>query len=230
MLIYIHTCTITNKSYIGQTIFTMEYRLKEHINNAKNGVIGHFYNAIRKYGIENFSHDVLELDIKTRLQLNKREIYWIEYYGTFKNGYNLNEGGSGNSGYTHSLETKNKISKANKVALNKPETKHKIIENNKYRNPMKDKKHSETTRDKMSKTHMGHEVKLSTRKKISESRKGIIITAEHREKISMAKKGISNIKLKGKKQRTIICPKCKKEGGISAMKGHHGEFGEKCIY
>jgi hypothetical protein len=27
-----------------------------------------------------------------------------------------------------------------------------------------------------------------------------------------------------------ICPVCKKEGGISAMKGHHGMFGEKCKY
>ena len=36
-LIYKHTCTITNESYIGQTIKTMEERLKEHLRSANRG-------------------------------------------------------------------------------------------------------------------------------------------------------------------------------------------------
>lgn len=36
------------------------------------------YNAMRKHGIENFSFEVIEEC--SSLELNEREIYWIEYY------------------------------------------------------------------------------------------------------------------------------------------------------
>lgn len=47
--------------------------------------------ALRKYGIENFSFEVIEecsID-----NLNEREKYWISYYDTFYNGYNQTLGG-----------------------------------------------------------------------------------------------------------------------------------------
>lgn len=49
------------------------------------------YLAIRKYGLENFSFSIIE-ECRQE-ELKDREIYWIEYYHTFENGYNATRGG-----------------------------------------------------------------------------------------------------------------------------------------
>ena len=107
-LIYKHTCTITNESYIGQTLKTMEERLRRHKWDSNNGSDTHFHRAIRKYGIENFTSEILEECISVQSNLkskqtiaDQREIFWINYYDTYNNGYNLTEGGNGSLGYLH---------------------------------------------------------------------------------------------------------------------------------
>ena len=47
---------------------------------------------MRKYGIENFSIEVLELC--TPSELNRKEIYWIEKFDSFHHGYNMTQGGA----------------------------------------------------------------------------------------------------------------------------------------
>jgi len=46
---------------------------------------------MRKYGIEHFSVEQIEETDNPE----EREKYWIEYYGSFKNGYNATMGGDG---------------------------------------------------------------------------------------------------------------------------------------
>ena len=46
---------------------------------------------MRKYGIENFEISLIEETDNP----NEREIFWIEYFGTFKCGYNATLGGDG---------------------------------------------------------------------------------------------------------------------------------------
>lgn len=55
---------------------------------------------MRKYGIDNFSLDILE-EVKDSSQLNDREIYWIKYYNSYNNGYNQTIGGNHLSGENH---------------------------------------------------------------------------------------------------------------------------------
>ena len=97
MLIYKITNTINNKSYIGQTIKTAEERWKEHQAHAfgshPNDQNKTLYKAIRKYGVENFTFEVLQDNIETFEQLDKAEIYWIDYYNSFVKGYNETFGG-----------------------------------------------------------------------------------------------------------------------------------------
>lgn len=46
---------------------------------------------MRKYGIENFHIELIEETTNPE----EREKYWIEYLGTYKNGYNATLGGDG---------------------------------------------------------------------------------------------------------------------------------------
>lgn len=59
--IYKITNKITNKCYIGETIKDdPEKRWKEHKNTIKRGVgCPALQNSVKKYGIENFTFDVL---------------------------------------------------------------------------------------------------------------------------------------------------------------------------
>lgn len=92
--IYKITNKLNNKCYIGQSK-DIYVRIKKHlsktyeVNSAQYSF--QIYQALRKYGIGNFKVEVLEecdADV-----LNEREIYWIQYYDSFKNGYNATLGG-----------------------------------------------------------------------------------------------------------------------------------------
>ena len=82
---------INGKIYIGQSIH-IKARFNAHKSEARNGNTRPLYNAIRKYGVENFSFEIIEECSKEKL--NEREIYWIKKYDSFHNGYNLTPGGS----------------------------------------------------------------------------------------------------------------------------------------
>lgn len=100
--IYIITCLISNKSYIGQAK-DIRKRLREHLMALnyyhKNGINkykenDHLIKAWNKYGENNFMFDILELCNIDKL--NDREIYWISYYKSYENGYNMTCGGQNN--------------------------------------------------------------------------------------------------------------------------------------
>lgn len=87
--IYKITNNINGHSYIGQSIHILQ-RFQQH--KKMRGGSPLLYNAIKKYGIENFTFQILQLCQKQ--QLNEKQIYWINFYNTFKGeGYNLTEGG-----------------------------------------------------------------------------------------------------------------------------------------
>lgn len=51
------------------------------------------YRALNKYGLDNFK--IEEIEQCSALEINEREIYWINYYNTYKEGYNATLGGEG---------------------------------------------------------------------------------------------------------------------------------------
>ena len=51
--IYKHTCLVSGKSYIGRSV-DPERRWWQHVDAALDGCDSYFYNAIRKYGPDNF--------------------------------------------------------------------------------------------------------------------------------------------------------------------------------
>ena len=88
MFIYKITNKINNKVYIGQTVRPITDRFKRHINDAiNNNLDTHFARAIRKYGAENFSVELIDTAINQD-ELNQKEQYWIQYYDSVHLGYN----------------------------------------------------------------------------------------------------------------------------------------------
>ena len=103
--IYIITNKINNKQYIGQTSRSIEVRYNEHCyDNRSNSAI---HKAIKEYGVSNF--EVKELEKVPLEKLDEREIYWVDYYDTFNNGYNLTKGGqnTGRTGYSQLMVVEN---------------------------------------------------------------------------------------------------------------------------
>ena len=84
---------INEKIYIGKTEFSIEKRFKEHCKDAfrREEEKRPLYIAMRKYGIENFEISLIEETNNPE----EREIFWIEYLGSFKYGYNATIGGDG---------------------------------------------------------------------------------------------------------------------------------------
>lgn len=165
-----------DKRYIGQTLYPEE-RYKSHISNLGN-YEGRklFYRAMNKYSnITDWDYTILESNIKES-ELNNREIYWIDYYDSYKNGYNMTMGGDGSKGSFgelngfygkhHSIETREAISKGNKGKTLSQETKNKISISNKGR------KCTDDTKEKISKANKGHSHTKETKEKISKANKG----------------------------------------------------------
>ena len=108
-LIYKHTNKINGKSYIGKTCQSVQERWrKDGIGYQKSSPI--FWQAIQKYGWDNFEHSILEQNLSEK-EVNEREKYWIKFYdccvldGKDK-GYNIDRGGTGFSSELGSILSK----------------------------------------------------------------------------------------------------------------------------
>lgn len=92
--IYKITNTLNTKVYIGQTTRSLAARWQEHLRNCntKAKQTLHLYTAMNAYGRENFQIELLD-EAATIEELNEKEIYWINFYDSLNNGYNMKHGG-----------------------------------------------------------------------------------------------------------------------------------------
>jgi|LakMenEpi03Aug12_release.lakeMendotaPanAssembly.Ray.scaffolds.fasta_scaffold276921_1 group I intron endonuclease len=115
MIIYLITNTVNGKKYVGQHCGTDDSRWKQHMAASlklENPIP--LYRAMRKYGLDKFTYEVLE-EIplnKGPKYLNEREIHWIKEIKSFinENGYNVTRGGQGVVSYYCSSERSKKLS------------------------------------------------------------------------------------------------------------------------
>lgn len=106
--IYIIKNYINDKVYIGQTTMTVRERFMTHMKPSicKRTPTRKLYNAINKYGRENFYYEILEENVPLEV-LDEKEIFYIDQYDSYKNGYNSTLGGDG--------RTINKLNNEDKV-------------------------------------------------------------------------------------------------------------------
>lgn len=112
--VYIHKNKLNGKVYIGITSQPVNQRWRNGTNYYGNE---YFNNSIKKYGWNNFEHEVL-YDGLTKEEAEQIEIELIKHYNSTNRdkGYNIENGG--NTTGKHSEETKRKISESQKGGLN----------------------------------------------------------------------------------------------------------------
>lgn len=101
--IYCITNVLNSKRYVGKTLQSIQERFKEHcIDSHKERCERRpLYDAMNKYGVENFIVEELEV-VEDDTLLDEREIYWIQELQTYgSNGYNATKGGDGKVLYNH---------------------------------------------------------------------------------------------------------------------------------
>ena len=154
-VIYEFTNKVNQKVYIGQAS-DYKQRIRSHKFNLRQNKNTPFYNALKKYGWNNFSINIIEECEEEKL--NEREIYWIEEKRSlYPNGYNLLEGGK--------------------------QAKHTDITKQKISNSRKGIKFSESHIENLKKSHIGYVMPDEQKKKISQSNKGKIISDETKNKL-----------------------------------------------
>lgn len=110
-IVYGLTCKVTGKHYIGQTCKPLSTRWGAHLANVRMGKHHPLYNAIRKYGASEFDVRTLK-DGLSKAEADAWERALIIFNRTRFNqrGYNIADGGAGNSGTKASAATRAKLS------------------------------------------------------------------------------------------------------------------------
>lgn len=123
-LVYKLTNTINGKSYIGISSRHESFRWSEHKVRARQGVRNsRLYDAIRKYGPDAFSREVIAR-ASTEDELRELERRYIREFDTYEAGYNSNLGGYGHLHFPEHIKIK--IGLAQKGKVNSPETRKKM--------------------------------------------------------------------------------------------------------
>lgn len=148
-IIYGYTNLESGRMYIGKTIDAKRRWLNHRYGKYKNGWRKDYQNNPDKY-----EYSVIEYDVPED-KLNEREIFWISFFDSYHNGYNLTPGGDGMSkGYKLSDETKHKMGEAKKGENNPMYGRHHseetLIKFRGENNPMYGKHHSDETKQKIS--------------------------------------------------------------------------------
>lgn len=195
-LVYKHTSP-SNKVYIGITSRNAEKRWNGGSGYTNNP---YFIYAIKKYGWDNFKHEVLFENL-SKEEACEKEKELIAKYGSNKRnkGYNITAGGEANSaseegrkrisiankGKKVSDETRTKISKARKGHSMSDESRQKLRNTRKSMNIHMSEEHKK----KIIEANTGKDMSQETRSKISQGLQGKAKTLLHRKNLSEARRG-----------------------------------------
>lgn len=164
-IVYKHTSP-NNKVYIGITCQNPVRRWRKDGSGYKSHK--YFWNAIQKYGLDNFKHEILYSGL-SKEEAEQKEIKMISFFDSTnsKNGYNMSFGGeSGSVGYKFTDEQKAKLRQTH------------IGE----RNGMFGKIHTKETNEKNRIAHLKDNLSQETIEKMSNAKKGKKRTKQSIEK------------------------------------------------
>lgn len=194
---------INQKAYIGQTIqHNVASRWSEHIKSINSGADSHLIRAFNKYGIENFSFNVVakipneELDSTEVLEISNRN-------SLSPNGYNIRNGGSRGK---HSPESIDKMKETHTGKQHTEETKEKLRQIN------LGKKHTQESIEKMRIALLGKPKTKEAIENSAKARTGLKRSEEFIEKMSLTKQvPVEQWTLSGEYIKTFLSIKLAKE-------------------
>lgn len=167
--VYVHVNKVNRKIYIGQTKQTLEQRYKNGYEHCR-----HFWNAIQKYGWENFEHIILFENLSLDMANIIEEELIKKYNSTHRdNGYNMKSGGLN---HIPSDETRKLLSESHKGERHWNYGRH----------------WGDDYKTKLREIHTGRIIKAEWKEKMSQSKKGKKISEKHKESISKSKMGDKN--------------------------------------
>lgn len=207
--IYCITNLVNNKKYIGQSV---DIENRWYHEKKLYGINKHLKSAFQKYGLENFSFEILEECAVE--ELNQKEKEYIEKFNTTNRevGYNQTTGGDHYKVINKtpmSEETKRKISESRKgMKFSEEHKKNLKIARNK-RPPF-----SKETREKISRANKGKIISEEQKAKISKANKGKKRTEEQNLENSLRRKGKTYEEIYGSEMAQKI-----KENNSKKMKG-----------
>ena len=223
--IYKITNKINGKFYIGQSV-DIERRFMEH--KTPHGTMNSIKLAMKKYGKENFSFEVIEECSEN--DLNEREMYWI---ATLKPQYNRCGGGTGAKGHHVSKEVRSELSRKSKAYWDRlpDEKKQSIVQN--LTGPPVGHLVSEETKGKLRAANLGKKQSAQTVEKRKETMRkkkenGYRRTNErHKKKVICVETGIVYESVKAAAQ-SIGCDPTSISGNLkkrqATCKGFHFEY------
>lgn len=201
MVVYKIKNTVNGKLYVGCAI-NYEKRINAHKTCKYKGALL-LHRAILKYGIENFTFEILE-KYNSKEEMYLGEVYFISKVNTiYPLGYNLHYGGKGGK-----VELTDKQLKA-KQELGK--TLGEINKGNKYN---LGRIVSQETKEKISNKLRGRKMSEESKKKLSDLRKGnnfakgVVRTEEYKQKMSNIKRELYFLKRLDKKCQKQLRKEC----------------------
>ena len=200
--IYLITNLKNQKQYVGITKFSIEERFSQHV---KRGFL--LTEAIKKYGEEKFSTELIE-EVESDERAYELEMLYIQKYKTkVPNGYNLTDGGDGIFGWEADEKYRQECSERVKLLHQEKKV------------GMYGKNHSEETKRKMSEAAkgkskpwlIGRKISEDTKEKLRQINLGRTLSEETRKRISQNHYDISgkNNPMYGKKHSSETIEKLK---------------------
>jgi len=183
LIVYKITNLFYGTSYIGKTVHSLERRWIQHLSDAIAGSEFYLHRAIRKYGPDSFSKEII-CECDSQEQMSEIEKFCIIAFDTkAPSGYNMTDGGDGQSGRRHSQKSRDKIGEAQRGRKLPEEWRNKIskaltgiVRSSKFCKDLSNRWKGKTKTEEQ-------------RKKISETLKGRKLTEEHRKNIAAAQLG-----------------------------------------
>ena len=203
--IYLFTNKQNSKVYVGKTN-NIARRNREHLSESnKTTENRHFYNAIKKYGFESFTHQVI-FECENEDEAYEMEQYYIAFYQSNDKtkGYNSTIGGDGVRGINE--EARKKLSERGKLRVgdkntfygqhHTEETKQIISQTNIGNTYWLGRKHTKEAKLSISKSKSGKRVSPNTEFKLGQLPANAKITMEQAKEIRIkSQNGAANKEL-----------------------------------
>lgn len=183
--VYVATCTVNGKQYVGKTMQWLSRRKLRHFKDAEAGSSLIFHRAIRKYGRDAFIWEAVCRSSNER-HLYVFEKWFIEDLNTKSpHGYNMTDGGEGAFGFTWSPEAKKRMSERLKGRVFTPQH---LAEMSRVRREIFSCSRGDAWRAKNKKARLGRKHTTESKLKMSRKRKGRKLSLEHARRISEGRK------------------------------------------